>query len=450
MTGRRRHRSRPSEDAAAAIQRLLQEWNIGLSDAVNGSVRGRARRPGSARDLPAADANRGARIDISRRAGTPRRTRGQVVPVDAELPCGADEASPFREAASTWLSGQPNGPRRVGFPWQPLTGVVRISTYEKTLGHPLTPKQVPAQPRQRCSVLRGPLDQSPRFAMSPCPCPGQPSGRSHGRTIIIVIASALLAGGCSAVRPVSAPGRPAAGSGWPASASAPPRGITHFTVTGTVPVEPNPSQDTHAQAEGAACQPQEFRRDETLGEVTAAGLSAAGAPAAAALLKHFLAGTGTEMRFGARSQISQEARASRAFQDLNRHIQDAVASQLRAGQSRVRLTGPALRTIRFGLPGSSQDLYLGFRGTQGLDIHGTGTTTDVGYSGSLTYVIRDSYGFPPEDQLLGIGTAMRYLQVNCGNPPTRGGARWFPDTITVAVALRQPGKGSRAATPPRP
>jgi len=252
------------------------------------------------------------------------------------------------------------------------------------------------------------------------------------------------------VRPVSAPGRPAAGSGWPASASAPPRGITHFTVTGTVPVEPNPSQDTHAQAEGAACQPQEFRRDETLGEVTAAGLSAAGAPAAAALLKHFLAGTGTEMRFGARSQISQEARASRAFQDLNRHIQDAVASQLRAGQSRVRLTGPALRTIRFGLPGSSQDLYLGFRGTQGLDIHGTGTTTDVGYSGSLTYVIRDSYGFPPEDQLLGIGTAMRYLQVNCGNPPTRGGARWFPDTITVAVALRQPGKGSRAATPPRP
>ena len=143
-------------------------------------------------------------------------------------------------------------------------------------------------------------------------------------------------------------------------------------------------------------------------------------------VKHFLAGTGTEMRFGARSQISQEARTSRAFQDLNRHIQAAAASQLRTGQSRVRLTGPALRTIRFGLPGSSQDLYLGFRGTQGLDIDGTGTMTDVGYSGSLTYVIRDSYGFPPEDQLLGIGTAMRYLQVNCGNPPTRGGARWFP------------------------
>jgi hypothetical protein len=131
----------PAEDAAAAIQRLLQERNTGLSDAVNGSVRGRARHPGSARDIPAADANRGARTDISRRAGTPRRPQGQVVLVDAGLPCGADEASPFREAASTWLSGQPNGPRRVGFPWQPLVGVVRISTYEKTLGHPLTPKQ---------------------------------------------------------------------------------------------------------------------------------------------------------------------------------------------------------------------------------------------------------------------------------------------------------------------
>jgi len=226
--------------------------------------------------------------------------------------------------------------------------------------------------------------------------------------------------------------------------------MTHFTVSGTVPVEPNPSQDAHAQAAGAACQPQEFRRDETLGEVTVAGFSSAGALVAAALLKHFLAGTGTKMRFGARSQISQEAQASRAFQGLNRHVQAAVASQLRAGQSRVRLTGPALRTIRFDLPGSSQDLYLGFRGTQGLDIHGTGTMTDLGYSGSLTYVIRDSYGFPPEDQLLGIGTAMRYLQVDCGNPPTRGGARWFPDTITVAVAFRQPGKRSRAATPPRP
>jgi len=50
---------------------------------------------------------------------------------DETLPCTADEASPFHEAANTWLSGQPSGPRRVGFPCQSLVGIVRISAYEK-------------------------------------------------------------------------------------------------------------------------------------------------------------------------------------------------------------------------------------------------------------------------------------------------------------------------------
>jgi hypothetical protein len=98
------------------------------------------------------------------------------------------------------------------------------------------------------------------------------------------------------------------------------------------------------------------------------------------LLAHFLAGPGTAMHFGAGSQISREARASSAFQDLNRRIQAAALSQLRAGTAHVRLTGSALPTIRFSLLNSSQDLYLGFRGTQGLDIRGTGTMTDRRYT----------------------------------------------------------------------
>lgn len=201
-------------------------------------------------------------------------------------------------------------------------------------------------------------------------------------------------------------------------------------------MEPGPSQDTHAQDPATACQPGEFRRDEALGKAAAAGFAFAGAPVSATLLAHFLAGTGTAMHFGAGSQISQEARASSAFRSLNRHIQAAVLSQLKAGRSHVRLTEPALRTIRFALPASSHDLYLGFRGTQGLDVRGTGTMTDRRYTGGLTYVIRDSYGFPPRDQLLGFGPAMRYLQVNCGNPPTPGGAHWFPDSIAVTVPFR--------------
>lgn len=118
-------------------------------------------------------------------------------------------------------------------------------------------------------------------------------------------------------------------------------------------MEPGPSQDTHAQDPATACQPGEFRRDVALGKAAAAGFAFAGAPVSATLLAHFLAGTGTAMHFGAGSQISQQAQASSAFQSLNRHIQAAVLSQLKAGRSRVRLTGPALRTIRFALPASS-------------------------------------------------------------------------------------------------
>ena len=202
-------------------------------------------------------------------------------------------------------------------------------------------------------------------------------------------------------------------------------------------MQPGPSQDTHAQDPATACRPGKFRRDKDLGKVTAAGFAFAGAPVSATLLAHFLAGTGTAMHFGAGSQISREARASGAFRSLNRHIQAAVLRQLRAGRSHVRLAGPALRTIRFALPASSHDLYLGFRGTQGLDVRGTGTIADHRYTGRLTYVIHDSYGFPPRDQLLGFGPAMRYLQADCGNPPTPGGAHWFPDSIAVTVPFRR-------------
>ena len=279
--------------------------------------------------------------------------------------------------------------------------------------------------------------------------PGQASGHSCWWQIIAIVSSALVAGGCSAVGSAPAapaPRHPAAGSATPAATSHPRRdlGRADFTVSGAVPVEPGPSQDTHAHDPAAACQPGIFRRDKALGKATAAGFAFAGAPVSATLLARFLAGTGTAMHFGARSQISREARASSAFHSLNRHIQAAVLSQLRAGGSHVRLTGPALRTIRFARPASSRDLYFGFRGTQGLDVRGTGTMTDRRYTGRLTYVIHDSYGFPPRDRLLGIGSAMRYLQVNCGNPPTPGGAHWFPDSIAVTVPFRHQRDGVRS------
>lgn len=49
--------------------------------------------------------------------------------VDANILLYAvDEDSPFRPQARQWLEGALNGPRRVGLPWQSLTGFMRIAT----------------------------------------------------------------------------------------------------------------------------------------------------------------------------------------------------------------------------------------------------------------------------------------------------------------------------------
>jgi hypothetical protein len=57
---------------------------------------------------------------------------------------------------------------------------------------------------------------------------------------------------------------------------------------------------------------------------------------------------------------------------------------------------------------------------------------------TLSYVIRDNYGFPAGDTLGGFGPPMRYRQTACGAPQHAGGARWFPDTITVTVPFGRP------------
>jgi hypothetical protein len=252
----------------------------------------------------------------------------------------------------------------------------------------------------------------------------------------LIAASAVAAAGCSSAPVPSHPGQHATTP----AASRPPRHDPRkpgFTVIGSVPVTPNSSQDTHAQAGDAGCQRQRFQHAKSVGLTTAAGFSFTNKPVSGELLSHFLDGKGTAVRFGPRSAISRKARASGPFQALNRTVQAALLSQLRAGRSRVRLAGSALSLIRFDLTDSAQDLYFGFRGTQGLTVRGAGSKTGRRYTGRLTYVIRDSYGFPPQDQLLGVGTDMRYLQVNCGSPAIHGGARWFPDSITVRVPFRR-------------
>lgn len=199
---------------------------------------------------------------------------------------------------------------------------------------------------------------------------------------------------------------------------------------------PNGSQDTYAATPGALCDSAEFAQDMSVGRHVADGFKLAGYPAAADLLEHFLQGKGTEVDYRAGSSISQQVLASSVFQALNKQVQGLIVGQLKAGRAHVRLSAAQLPTVAF--ESTASDLYWGFRGTQGLTVTGSGVREKGRYVGTLSYVIRDSYGFPADDTLDGFGPPMRYLQTACGAPQHAGGAHWFPDTITVTVPLSQP------------
>jgi hypothetical protein len=201
-------------------------------------------------------------------------------------------------------------------------------------------------------------------------------------------------------------------------------------------VPPNGSQDTHAQTPAAACDRTTFSADRALAVKVADGFALAGFPASASLLAHFLTGKGTAVDYRAGTQISRQAQASSAFLAVDHEVREAILGQLKAGRTRVRLSAAQLPTVAFEF--KTSDLYWGFRGTQGLAVTGSGTRENGRYVGSLSYVMRDSYGFPVGDTLGGFGPPMRYLQTVCGASQHPGGAHWFPDTITVTVPFNQP------------
>jgi hypothetical protein len=240
--------------------------------------------------------------------------------------------------------------------------------------------------------------------------------------------------GCSAASPAAEP-PPAAAD--PSAATAPPAGaVVAFTVAGVHPVPPNGSQDTHAQTPNAACDSVAYAADKVLGRKVAEGFALAGFPASADLLTHFLNGKGTAVNYRAESVVSRQVRSSSAFRAVNNEVQEAILNHLKAGKTRVQLSAAELPTVAF--KSKNSDLYWGFRGTQGLTVTGSGRRENGRYAGTLSYVIRDSYGFPATDTLHGFGAPMRYLQTACGAPQHPGGAHWFPDTITVTVPLNRP------------
>jgi hypothetical protein len=261
---------------------------------------------------------------------------------------------------------------------------------------------------------------------------GPPWRRTAVVAVPCVIA-ALCATACSGGPP--APASPVSAA--PTTPQAPrTTAAWRFTVSGARPVPANGSQDTRAQAAGATCDSGQLAAYKHLGNGIAAGFAASDFPAAADLLRHFLAGAGTGVNYPAGSRISRLAGASSAFQVVNGQVQAAIARQLKAGDAQVRLGASQLPTVTFS--STNSDLYWSFRGTQGLSVTGSGVRAGGRYAGTLTYVIRDSYGFPVDDTLGGFGPPMRYLQTVCGAPQYAGGAHWFPDTVTVTVPFDQP------------
>jgi hypothetical protein len=271
----------------------------------------------------------------------------------------------------------------------------------------------------------------------------QPAVAAVSPFLAVAVLAAALAG-CSA----SSPARPASsGTGHPAVHPAVhptvhPTGPAHpsepaIAIAGTHPVPPNGSQDTHAQTPATSCDRTTLATDKALGGKIAAGFVSASLPVSADLLTHFLQGTGTGVDYRAGSVISKQALASAAFRAVDSQVQTAILSQLKAGRTQVQLSAAQLPLVSFESSGG--DLYWGFRGTQGLSVAGTVHRAEGRYAGTLSYVIRDSYGFPAEDTLAGFGAPMRYLQTVCGAPQQAGGAHWFPDTITVTVPFSHPG-----------
>ena len=221
-----------------------------------------------------------------------------------------------------------------------------------------------------------------------------------------------------------------------------------FTITGHKPLPkpaspPDPSSEF---AEGspqlaATCSHLKATVDHDAGEAVAVGMKAA-SPAGAKFLRHFLAGTGTAVDLADGSGLAADAKRSGIFKELDKKIQHQVKKLLDAGQHTADVTSvmynPDFAALDILHPKAALALSEAFGGTQGLDISGSGYRENGTYTGTITYVIRDIYGFYAKSKFLGVGPKMHYLQGTCGAPWYKHGAHWFPDSVTVTIPFSQP------------
>ena len=234
-------------------------------------------------------------------------------------------------------------------------------------------------------------------------------------------------------------------------------------MSGSIPI-PNTTGDPdsdEAQGDpgGQSCGRAQLRRAVGEGNDVADGAALLGAPDGAELMRHFLGGSGTPLSFGPASHVAKLVVTDAAFRRTNRAIETELKRQLAPFGANHRRELPAhlslgrdlLRTVRpdFDSLARDPDLYLSFRGTQGLSVRGAGQVDlpaqpdQTGHvSGRLTYRITDVYGYGSEQQfrLFGhpVGLDLHYLQTICGAPVHPDGAHWFADRVTVTTRFSFP------------
>jgi hypothetical protein len=224
---------------------------------------------------------------------------------------------------------------------------------------------------------------------------------------------------------------------------------TTFTVSGsdTPPPDRNQreKQDTGSPEDAKACETPRgqyaFKTDEAIGQEIVGGWGTIHLTTAAQLLANFLSGSGAEVDYPATSDAADEVKATSVFTEMNNRILSYVLGQAVGGATQINVPTSAglLHTLGFTgvAPLSELDLHWALRYTHGITLQGSGTVQGDDYSGSLTYVISESYGFNTGNTLeyagIQFGSAMRYLQTVCGAPYYPGGPHWFPVTIAVTV-----------------
>lgn len=219
-------------------------------------------------------------------------------------------------------------------------------------------------------------------------------------------------------------------------------GSGDFTIAGSIPL-PQPNNDPDGEfASGSAqnaaqCNPHRAISYLLDGLELALVFSALGATDASDLLINFLAGTGAPIDSTDGSTLSQAVKADLQFIVIDKAVQAAAAEQFNTGLAAAEVT-PNLKLLNFSTWSTALSLQLAFGGTQGLDVKGSVHIDGGSYAGTITYTIRDIYGFFNNNKFLGVGKKMHYLQGICGAPDFADGARWFPDSVTVTVPFNQP------------